>query len=61
AAAGRDPTTLEISIYYAPPDPAVLANLAEHGIERVAFAVPSALRDEVLPVLDRYAEVMSSF
>jgi len=27
----------------------------------VAFAVPSAPRDEVLPVLDRYAEVMSSF
>ena len=60
AAAGRDPATLEVSIYYAPPDPAVLANLAEHGIERAAFAVPSAPRDEVLPVLDRYAEVMSS-
>ena len=60
AAAGRDPTTLEVSIYYAPPDPAVLTNLAEHGIERVAFAVPSAPRDEVLPVLARYAAVMSS-
>jgi alkanesulfonate monooxygenase SsuD/methylene tetrahydromethanopterin reductase-like flavin-dependent oxidoreductase (luciferase family) len=60
SAAGRDPATLEVSIYYAPSDPAVLENLAEHGIERVAFAVPSAPRDEVLPLLDRYAEVMSS-
>ena len=38
-----------------------VGDLAEHGIERVAFAVPSAPRDEVLPLLDRYAEVMSSF
>jgi hypothetical protein len=51
---------LEISIYYAPADAGVLADLAEHGIERAAFAVPSAPRDEVLPLLDTYAEVMAS-
>jgi alkanesulfonate monooxygenase SsuD/methylene tetrahydromethanopterin reductase-like flavin-dependent oxidoreductase (luciferase family) len=60
AEAGRDPAELEISIYYAPADAGVLADLAEHGIERAAFAVPSAPRDEVLPLLDTYAEVMAS-
>ena len=58
--AGRDPASLEISIYYAPPDVGIIADLAEHGIERVAFGVPSEGRDAVLQVLDGYAEVMAS-
>ena len=60
AEAERDPASLEISIYYAPPDPAVLADLAEHGIERAAFGIPSEGRDVVLPLLDGYAEVVAS-
>ena len=57
---GRDPVSLEISIYYAPPDVAVIADLAEHGIQRVVFGVPSESRDAVLPLLDGYAEVVAS-
>ena len=57
---GRDPVSLEISIYYAPPDVAVIADLAEHGIQRVVFGVPSEGRDAVLPLLDGYAEVVAS-
>ena len=38
----------------------IIADLAEHGIERVAFGVPSEGRDAVLQVLDGYAEVMAS-
>ena len=57
---GRDPASLEISIYYAPPDVAVIADLAEHGIQRVVFGVPSEGRDVVLPLLDGYAEVVAS-
>ena len=49
--AGRDPAEVEVSIYYAPADAAVLDDLGDHGIERAAFAVPSAPRDEVLPLL----------
>ena len=60
AEAGRDPAELEISIYYAPADAGVLTDLAAHGIDRAAFAVPSAPRDEVLPLLDSYAEVMAN-
>jgi hypothetical protein len=57
---GRDPASLEISIYHAPPDISTIADLAEHGIERVAFGVPSEGRDAVLKVLDGYAEVMAA-
>ncbi len=60
AEAGRDPAEVEISIYYASADVGVLTDLADHGIERAAFAVPSAPRDEVLPLLDSYAEVMAN-
>ena len=58
AEAGRDPSEVEVSIYYAPADASVLDDLAEHGIERAAFNVPSGPRDEVLPLLDSYAAVM---
>jgi len=59
AEAGRDPGEVEISIYYAPADAGVLSDLAEHGIERAVFNLPSAPRDEVLPLLDSYAEVVA--
>ncbi len=58
--AGRDPASLEISIYYAPPEAAIIADLAEHGIERVVFGIPSEGRDAVLPILDGYADVMAA-
>ena len=57
---GRDPASLEISIYYAPPDVAVIADLAEHGIQRVVFSVPSEGRDAVLSLLDGYVEMVAS-
>jgi hypothetical protein len=58
--AGRDPASLEISIYYAPPEAAIIADLAEHGIERAVFGIPSEGRDAVLPILDGYADVMAA-
>src|SRR5262249_11964612 len=37
AEAGRDPSSLEISLYGAPADPADLERLRERGIDRVVF------------------------
>ena len=51
---------MEISIYYAPTDGAVLDDLAEHGIERAAFNLPSVSRDEALPLLDSFAQLIAS-
>lgn len=59
-AAGRDPESISLSIYGAPADPAKLAELREIGAQRCIFGLPSADRDKVLPLLDRYAEAMRS-
>jgi probable F420-dependent oxidoreductase len=55
--AGRDPASLEVSVYYTAPDPELLAQMRDAGIARAVFGVPSEPRDKVLPLLDRYAEV----
>jgi len=60
AEAGRDPDEVEISIYYAPADDAALDDLAEHGIERAVFNLPSVSRDEALPLLDSFAQLIAS-
>jgi probable F420-dependent oxidoreductase len=55
--AGRDPAELEVSVYYCPPDPALLGRAREAGIARAVFGVPPEPRDSVLPLLDRIAAV----
>jgi probable F420-dependent oxidoreductase len=56
-AAGRDPTTLSITVFNAPADAAALAPYREAGIARVLFEVPDAGRDDVLRRLDRYGRL----
>ncbi len=56
---GRDRGEIEVSLYYAPTDPAELSALREGGIDRVAFSLPSAPRDELLPILDHLATLIS--
>ena len=57
-AAGRDPKTLSISVFAAPPDQAKLAPYREAGIDRVVLEVPDKGRDEILAVLDRNAALI---
>jgi probable F420-dependent oxidoreductase len=59
AAAGRDLSTLSISVFGAPADDAVLAQYREVGIHRAVLAVPDLSRDEILGVLDRYARFVA--
>ena len=58
ARAGRDVTTISVSVFAAKPDPADLARLAEGGITRAIFLLPSEGRDKVLPLLDQYAKLI---
>jgi len=58
-AAGRDPATLEVVPFYSLPDPGKLDHYAALGVTETVFALPSAPRDRVLPVLDRYAELVA--
>jgi probable F420-dependent oxidoreductase len=58
-AAGRDPKTLSITVFAAPPDAAKLAPYREAGVDRVLFEVPDLTRDETLAVLDRNTKLIS--
>ena len=53
--AGRDMSELSVSVFGAPGDAAVLAGYAEAGIDRALLTLPSAPRDEVMGLLDKYA------
>lgn len=50
--AGRNPDEIEVTIYFASKDPAVLTEYAEAGVDRVSFDLPSVAGDEALSSLD---------
>ena len=56
--AGRDPTSVPVSIFFAPPKPPALEALAKAGVVRAIFGLPSEPRDAILPRLDAYAAAM---
>jgi probable F420-dependent oxidoreductase len=56
--AGRDPKSVPVSIFFAPPKKPVLDALAAAGVQRAIFGLPSEPRDKVLPRLDAYAAVI---
>ena len=54
--AGRDPDSMEVSLYLAPTDPDELKRLRDAGYTRVLFILLSVGRDDMLPMIDAYAE-----
>jgi probable F420-dependent oxidoreductase len=54
---GRDPRSLPVTLGGAPEDPETLKRYRELGVARVNFPVPPAKADEILPILDRLAEL----
>lgn len=59
AQAGRPKNTISISVLGAQGDEAMLTRCKELGAERAIFFVPSAGKDTVLPLLDKYAAFIS--
>jgi probable F420-dependent oxidoreductase len=57
-AAGRDPASLSVSIFWGRPDRGAIERMEQAGAERMIFRLPSAGRDTVLPLLDEYAELI---
>ncbi|RIL03910.1 MAG: LLM class F420-dependent oxidoreductase [Proteobacteria bacterium] len=55
--ASRDPASLEVSVYYCPPDAELLRQMRDAGIARAVFGVPSEPAEKVLPLLDQYEKV----
>jgi probable F420-dependent oxidoreductase len=58
AKAGRAMSTISVTVFGANPDAATLDRYRELGITRATFGLPSRSRDEVLPLLDRYAALI---
>jgi alkanesulfonate monooxygenase SsuD/methylene tetrahydromethanopterin reductase-like flavin-dependent oxidoreductase (luciferase family) len=56
--AGRDPSSISISIFAANAERKALDELERVGVERAIFFLPPEGRDKVLPILDRYVQVM---
>jgi probable F420-dependent oxidoreductase len=59
-AAGRDPSSLSITVFSAPADQAALVPYREAGIARVLFEVPDLSRGEILRLLDKYAPLAAA-
>jgi probable F420-dependent oxidoreductase len=60
AAAGRDPSALEIVPFGSIPDPGKLDHFEAIGVTECVFRLPSAPRDIVLPLLDKQATLVAS-
>lgn len=58
--AGRDPDTVRVSVFGSTPDPGKLEHFGTLGADRVVLWLPPADRDVVLPILDRYTELLPS-
>ena len=56
--AGRNPDSISISVFAAKPDRTYIDKLESAGVHRTIFLLPPAGREVVLPLLDRYAELM---
>ncbi len=52
---GRDPATVELGVFGAPPDEAKLTDLAGKGVRRAVFGLPQGPRGDVLAALDAMA------
>ena len=61
-AAGRDPKQISVTYisfsYSGNPDQRTIDELEKAGVERVVFGLPSANRDTLLPLLDKYVALI---
>lgn len=58
---GRDPSTLSLGIFGVKPDVAHIENMAALGASYAVLGLPSDGPDVILPLLDRYAELVARF
>ena len=58
AKAGRDPKSVSVSVFGAPPEAAKLARYREGGVTRAILRLPAEGRDTVLPLLDQWAKLL---
>ena len=59
-AIGRDPKSVELSVFGAKPDAESLDKLAEQGVTKVALSLPQGPRDEVMAAVEEYAKLVNA-
>jgi probable F420-dependent oxidoreductase len=59
-AIGRDPATVQLGVFGAPPDAERLVGLAGRGVQRAVLGLPQGPRDEVLAMLDEVAPLVAA-
>jgi probable F420-dependent oxidoreductase len=57
--AGRDPQSLNITVYGAKPDRRTIEQFTGANVNRLVFMLPPADRETVLPALDRFAGLIA--
>ena len=57
---GRDPSSVELGVFNAPPVEAKLTELAQLGVTRAVLTMPQGPRDEVLAELERLAPLIDT-
>jgi probable F420-dependent oxidoreductase len=58
AEAGRDPAAMDISIGGQPPDIDLIRRYEDLGVNRVSTSLESDKADTILPILDRWADII---
>ncbi|MDH4148367.1 MAG: LLM class F420-dependent oxidoreductase, partial [Acidimicrobiia bacterium] len=59
--AGRDPASIEFGQFGTPAKPEIVESMIEVGLSRIVLGLPPAGADKVLPLLDRYAELVAQY
>ena len=55
---GRDPEAIEVTVFGSRPDADLIQRLESDGVQRAIFTLPSAERDEVMPIIDECARLV---
>jgi hypothetical protein len=56
--AGRDPKTISMTAFAAPPDSKILDQQEAAGAECAVFFLPVAGADTIMPLLDQYSKLI---
>ena len=55
---GRDPEAIEVTVFGSRPDADLIQRLESDGVQRAIFTLPSAEKDEVMPIIDECARLI---
>ncbi|MEJ0018367.1 MAG: LLM class F420-dependent oxidoreductase [Acetobacteraceae bacterium] len=58
AEAGRDPASIEITVWFPKKDPDLMKRYQDLGVARVVFNLESEKADSILPVVDSWSDLM---